>query len=103
MELRDHPLLLYRGLSSWPPIWTWIDGQEDKNPRGEIGVLREVKLSAMKPYDKCFFVIDHDGSTYMGCLLVSDPAFCTQLVELLKEHYGQSIRDVGDIDLSRTL
>ena len=49
MLLRDHPLLSYRGIPSWPPVWTWIEGEENKNPKGEIGTLIAVKLSLIEP------------------------------------------------------
>jgi hypothetical protein len=42
MLLRNHPLMRYRGIASWPPVWTWIGGGEKKRPRGEIGILRSV-------------------------------------------------------------
>jgi hypothetical protein len=28
MLLRNHPLMRYRGIASWPPAWTWIGGGE---------------------------------------------------------------------------
>jgi hypothetical protein len=36
MLLRDHPLMSYRGLPSWPPAWTWIGGLDNKRPQGEM-------------------------------------------------------------------
>ena len=48
MLLRDHPLMSFKGMSSWPPVWTWIDGHEKKSARGEIGILKEVTLSKIK-------------------------------------------------------
>jgi hypothetical protein len=48
MLLRDHPLMSYKGLRSWPPAWLWMHGEENHHPRGEIGLLREVVLSKIK-------------------------------------------------------
>ena len=42
MLLRNHPLMRYRGVPSWPPNWVWTDGFEDKRPKGEVGVFRRV-------------------------------------------------------------
>jgi len=103
MELREHPLLSYRGLASWPPVWLWVDGQEDKKPKGEIGKLREVRLSIIEPPNKCFLLINYEGATYIGCLLINDLAFCAQMAELLQGYYGYSIRDIGGLDLRHTL
>jgi hypothetical protein len=50
MLLRNHPLMRYRGLSNyWPPAWLWIDGVENKHPRGEIGILTSVEVSNVPP------------------------------------------------------
>lgn len=103
MKLRDHPLLSYRDMPSWPPVWSWIDGNENKKPKGEVGVLIEVKLSIIEPPNKCFLVIDHDGSNYMGCLLINDLPFCAQIAELLQDHYGRSIKEIASLDLGHTL
>jgi hypothetical protein len=53
MLLRDHPLMSFKGMSSWPPVWTWIDGHEKKSARGEIGILKEVTLSKITVQAQC--------------------------------------------------
>jgi len=102
MLLRDHPLMSYKGVASWPPTWTWIEGRENEKPKGEIGTLAEVKLSVIDPPNRCYLVIQHEGSTYMGCLLINDLPFCAQIALLLQNHCGDSIREIGEIDLSYT-
>ena len=72
MLLREHPLMRYKGVPSWPPTWTWTDGLENKHPQGEIGVLKAVALSNIQPADRCFLYIEHEGSSYIGCLLFDD-------------------------------
>ena len=103
MLLRHHPLFRYRGIPSWPPAWTWIEGEENKTPKGEIGTLIAVKLSVIEPPNRCYLIIYDQGSTYMGCLLINDLRFCAQLTELLQNHCGHSIRDIGGLDLTHTL
>src|SRR5215831_19417965 len=73
MLLRDH--LFYNGVRNWPPGWTWVDGQENKPPQGEIGILISVVPSMFLPANRCFLYIDYEGSSYMGCLLFDDIAF----------------------------
>lgn len=51
MLLRNHPLMSYKGIPNWPPIWTWTDGVENTRPRGEIGILKGVALSKVQPAD----------------------------------------------------
>src|SRR5215813_304266 len=103
MLLRDHPLLSYRGIPSWPPAWTWIEGPENKKPKGEIGTLTEVRLSLIDPPNRCYLILHHEGSTYIGCLLINDLPFCAQITELLQNYCGHSIQEIGSLDLSHTL
>ena len=70
LKLREHPLLSHSGQKSWPPTWTWIDGTKKKKPKGEVGILKEVKVS--KTANRCFLVVDHQRSTYMGTLFLND-------------------------------
>jgi hypothetical protein len=103
MKLRDHPLLYYHGLHNWPPAWTWIDGPEDKQPIGEIGILRMVLLSKTRRADRCFLPIRDGASCYLGCLLFEDQAFCRQITTLLQQYCNRPLVEIGDLDLSHTL
>ena len=103
MLLRDHPLMTYKGLRSWPPAWIWIYGGEKNHVRGEVGTLRQVVLSRINPADRCFLHIDHEESWYMGCVLIDDHAFCTQIVNLLQDCCNRSIAEIGSLDLSHML
>jgi hypothetical protein len=67
MVLRKHPLFNYRGVLSWPPVWTFTGGLKNKQPRREeIGILTEVTISNVQPADRCFLRIEHEGSMYIG-------------------------------------
>jgi hypothetical protein len=103
MLLREHPLMSYHGVPSWPPIWTWTDGLEKKRERGEIGILKGVTLANVQPADRCFLFIEHEGLSYIGCLLFDDTSFCGQVAKLLKGYYNRSIAEIGSLDLSSTL
>jgi hypothetical protein len=99
MLLRHHPLMSHKGVPSWPPVWAWVDGQEDKRPRGEIGILKAVFLSIVEPADRCFLYIDHEQSTYLGCLLFDDHAFCDQIAKLLQARCNRPIGEIGSLEL----
>jgi hypothetical protein len=101
MLLRDHPLMSYRGAPNWPPAWTWTSGLENKNAHGEVGILREVAPSNVLP--GCFLYMDHEGSSYIACLLFDDQAFSREIVKLLQAYCNRSIADIGSLDLSHTL
>jgi hypothetical protein len=103
MLLRYHPLMRSHGVPSWPPAWTWIDGGEDKHPTGEIGILRTTLLSKIQPANRCFLLISYEGSSYIGCLLFDDHAFCDQVMKLLHRYCNYPIAEIGSIDLAYTL
>jgi hypothetical protein len=103
MLLRDHPLMRYHGIPNWPPSWLFIDGVENKHPRGEIGTLTAVDVSNVPPANRCFLSIDCEESSYMGCLLFDDCAFCDQIVKLLRSNLNRPIAEIGSLDVSHTL
>jgi hypothetical protein len=99
MVLRDHPLLSYRSVSSWPPAWTWVAGLDNQHPRGEIGILKAVAKSNFEPANRCFLYIDYEGSSYIGCL-PCDHALCAHLVKVLEANRNRPISEIGSIDLT---
>ena len=102
MELRNHPLISYRGLPAWPPTWSPAKPKSDlKSLRGEIGWLEYVLPSPLN--DRCYLVIQHEGAPYVGCLFIKDSTFCTLLVALIESYTGSTIKEIGDLDLSSTL
>ena len=103
MLLRDHPLMTYRRLPNWPPVWSWTDGLENHHPKGEVGTLKAVFRSAMQPPNRCFVLISYEGSEYLGCLLFDDQAFCSQVMEILKGLCNRSIAEIGSLDVAYTL
>jgi hypothetical protein len=101
MLFREHPLMSYRGVPSWPPNWIWTDGLEAKCPKGEIGVLRRLVESTIQPSNRCFLFIDYEESSYIGDLTVDEQTFCAQLVRFLQPHcYNRPIAEIGGLDLS---
>jgi hypothetical protein len=66
---------------------------------GELGILREVRLHE-ETWNKCFIVIDHNERPYMGCLLFDNLSFARQITQLLISHRGESIADIGSVDVS---
>jgi hypothetical protein len=104
LALRDHPLMSYRGVRNWPPQWTWVGGgQPDRNPQGEVGVLRSVRFSQAHPPARCFLYMEHEGGSYMSCLLFEDLNFCQQIANLLDGCHNRSIAEIGGLDVSHTL
>ena len=102
MLLRDHPLLRYQNSPSWPPSWSYCGGLEKTRPLGEVGILKAVYLSAIKPSNSCYLIMEHAGAEYMGTIYVSDAALCLDIFESLLRHCGKTIQEIGDIDLGDT-
>jgi hypothetical protein len=102
MQLRHHPLMSFRGMPNWPPIWAWRGGLENKHPRGEIGILKAVAKSNIEPAARCFLYIDYEGSSYIGCL-PCDHSLCAQLVKVLEANRNRPISEIGSLDVSRLL
>lgn len=88
-----------RGVANWPPAWLWRHGRENTHPKGEVGILTSVMLSQVRPMDRFFLFIEHEGSHYIGCLLFDDPDFCRQVAEVLKFCCNRPMAEIGSLDL----
>jgi hypothetical protein len=95
--LRSERRLAYSNLPNWPPLWIWAGGNEDRFPKGEVGVLKEVRWHY--PIDKCFLWIEYEGSNYLGCLLFGDVEYGRKACELLKQQIGKSLRAIGALEI----
>jgi hypothetical protein len=103
MLLRDHPLMTHHGAHSWPPTWVWAGGLEKAEPQGEVGILREVRLSSIQPADRFFLYIDYEGSIYIGCVLVDNHAFCSQIAAMLQDYCNRRLVDIGSLEVGHLL
>jgi hypothetical protein len=98
MELRSHLRMSFQGVKNWPPSWTSTSGSLTTLPAGEIGVLEQVKASSIDS-GTCFIMMSHDGNYYIGRLTFDDQEFCRQVCDLLKNHYGRLLVDIGALDI----
>ena len=95
--------MMYNGIRSWPPVWVWKGGNDNTNPKGEVGILRDVALSRVLPVASCFLTMEHLGAEYIGALLLNDRNFCRLVFDALLQNRFKPIREIGGIDLSYTL
>jgi hypothetical protein len=102
MELRNHPLMHYRGISNWPPVWVWIGGDK-AIAKGEVGLLKDVKSGSNGHLNRFFLFVEYQGGAYVGCLLFDNHVFCRQIYSLLHGYRGRSIEFIGGLDVSYTL
>ncbi len=90
----------YHGMRNWPP--TWVAHYSNENLIGEYGVLTEV-ISDILRRNRCYLTMEHKNRACMGALLFDDETFCSLVSTILKENIGNSITQLGDLDLSDTL
>jgi hypothetical protein len=103
MQLRDHPLMSYGGVRNWPPVWTKGSKESDQvTVRSEIGILKYVHFNRL-PVNKCYLVIEYRDENLVGTLIFSDALFCAQIAEFLRHHVGQTIKEIGDLEISSML
>ena len=100
MQLRNHPLVCHEGVHSWPPTWNWLGDGWHRHPKGEVGVLKEVKTAALAPMNHIFLVMEYKGSTYVGHLGIDEYPFCYRITELLQQHCGESLELIGGLEIS---
>lgn len=101
MELRNHPLMSYKGSPNWPPAWVWIGGDEKvKRVSGEIGILLDVVFPRGEPYNRCYLIIQQEHAVYIGTLLFDDVSFCRKIFGILQGCSRRSIQQIGGLDVS---
>jgi hypothetical protein len=99
--VRDHPDMSYRGVRNWPPMWMLKRDHSVRALMGEAGVLTFVRSNSRM--SKCFLFIDFEEELYIGTLIFNDRTFCRQISNLLCEHIGRPIKEIGDVNVSHLL
>jgi hypothetical protein len=99
MELRNHPLMSYRGRPNWPPRWVWLGGKKNERPTCEVGILKEISRYSLLSSDGVTLVIEYNESAYMGLLLFDDFGFCRRIHDFLKTHRDRPIAEIGSLDI----
>jgi hypothetical protein len=87
-------------MPSWPPLWAWIGVRENRNPEGEVGILKAVVPDSESP--RCFLTIEYENDLYMGCVFVQDASFSRELAGLLELYLGHKIEQIAALDVSST-
>jgi hypothetical protein len=103
MLLRDHPLMSCYGIQSWPPTWILINGPGPSRLIGEIGILKGLRVNGRPPFRRCFLYMQHEESSYLGCLLFQNISFSRHITALLQCYCDRPIAEIGNLDLTYTL
>ena len=91
--------LRHCSLINWPPNWIRIEGEGSPKLTGEIGILISIARSRLDPPTKCYLMMDFQGCSYMGILSFTEDSLFQQAFELLQQHSGDSIQQIGDLEL----
>ena len=91
MLLRDHPLMSYRSVRNWPPVLERHGPTRKKITTRGSWNSQEGNAINIQFANRFFLYIDYEGSSYIGCLLFDDKAFCSQIAKLLQGHCGRSL------------
>ena len=103
MKLQYHSLMSYRGISNWPPVWVGRDAKQSQQISGEIGILKHVIRSKVKPLDRLYLTMEHEGEEYLGALLFDDEFTCRRTYKLLLRLRGKFIYEIGEIDVPESV
>lgn len=105
MELRTHPLMVYKRASNWPPVWTKVGGRKETADRfqAEAGVLLDVMWPHIEPHNRFHLIMEYGKAQYIGTLLFNDPSFCREIFKLFQGYCRQPIERLGSLDLSSLL
>lgn len=99
MKLRNNCLVCSNGVPSWPPAWWWRGGEGNKHPLGEVGVLKDVIPCSVKPSNRCYVIMEDGGAEYLAVLRFDSYSVCQRVYDFLLQHRGESIQQIGEIDL----
>ena len=95
MKLRYHP-----GLSTWPLTWLVMSGAHEKKAPGESAVFTNIRLSSIDPITTCYLTVEFENEEYLGTLLCKGHELCDVVYQMLQQNIGQSLGEIGDLDLS---
>ena len=100
MLLRDHPLMSCYGIRSWPPNCMLLKGCGPSRLTGEFGILKGIRAHELPSSHRCFLYMEHEESSYLGCLLFHDITFARHITTLLECNCSRPIAEIGSLDLT---
>lgn len=94
MKLRE---LSLRGVSAWPPQWASSYGPGDRFAIGEEGVLTGIRVNEKDGH--LVLTIKWEAREHVGVLRWDGPPGLKTVENFLKAKVGNSIREIGNLDL----
>lgn len=97
MKIRDLPVMSYHGVRNWPP--EWVCQQSGPRLRGEVGRLKDAFVD-VRNNTRCFLFMEHNGYGYIATIMFDDGLFPPLFAAALKRHLGETIKEIGDLDIA---
>ena len=98
MKLRDHPLTVYKGLRSWPPVWVRTDDPSKTPNEAEAGIIRSVVMTDL--HDCRITLHMEDGThSYLAHLYFDNYEFCLKAHCALMDCVGKTVKECGDLEI----
>ena len=85
--------------SQWPPRWSGPHEQGDKLPMGENGVTFKA-ATLMKNH--IHLSVQFGNKDWVGVIESKDKEFLKRVYELLRNCEGQSLKQIGDLEIEET-
>ncbi len=76
-----------------------MSGAHEKRSPGESAVLTHVALSKIDPITICYLTVQFENEEYLGTLLCKGPELCRTVYQILQNHIGKPMNEIGDFDL----
>lgn len=74
-------------------------GQITPLPGGEVGILTGVETGAPTALNShCILIMRWNDQDYFGSLFFDDSSFLNQIVEILRQHIGSTISEIGSLN-----
>jgi hypothetical protein len=98
MKLRDHPLTVYKGLRSWPPVWVRTDDPSKTPNEAETGIIRSVVMADL--HDCRIALQMEDGThSYLAHLYFDNYEFCLKAHRALMGCVGKTVKECGNLEI----
>jgi hypothetical protein len=69
------------GVPNWPPVWTWVDGLENKSPTDKVGILKWLGLTGIEPLtDVIYILITKHHRIWGVCYFMIAPSAATKIL-----------------------
>jgi hypothetical protein len=81
-------------VKAWPPVWK--AAADKRLLLGEEGILAKARV---RSYDSLTIRVHHDGEEHAGLFVWDGPPSPQLLADLMNRAVGNSMADVGNLDL----